>query len=101
MSSDRFRAMLLTRDGRSTQVNMRDLTNEDLPGGEVLVAVSHSTLNYKDGLAVTGAGPVIREKDYPIVPGIDLAGEVIESSSDCNICCNKVSHFCCATYRRK
>ncbi|MEN2738701.1 MDR family oxidoreductase [Microbacterium sp. X-17] len=59
---------------------LRDLTEADLPDGDVTVAVSHSSLNYKDGLAVTGKGKVIRS--YPMVCGIDLAGTVVESSSD-------------------
>jgi acrylyl-CoA reductase (NADPH) len=54
-----------------------ELSDADLPEGDVTVAVSHSSLNYKDGLAVTGAGKVIRS--YPMICGIDLAG-VVESS---------------------
>jgi acrylyl-CoA reductase (NADPH) len=50
-----------------------------LPEGDVKVRVLYSTLNYKDGLAITGKGPVVR--NFPMVPGIDFAGEVIESSS--------------------
>jgi len=46
--------------------------------GDVTVAVSHSTLNYKDGLALTGRAPVVRR--FPMIPGIDLAGTVEESS---------------------
>ena len=49
-----------------------------MPPGEVTVAVEYSSLNYKDGLAVTGAGKIIRQ--FPMVPGIDLAGVVAESS---------------------
>lgn len=58
-----------------------DLFEGPLPDGEVLVAVSHSGLNYKDALAVTGRGKIIRGA-YPFVPGIDLVGEVVESASD-------------------
>ena len=50
-----------------------------LPEGDVLVRVSHSTLNYKDALAITGASPVVRQ--FPLVPGIDFAG-VVETSAD-------------------
>lgn len=56
------------------------LTADDLPPGEVTVRVLYSSVNFKDGLAVTPKGGVVR--DYPIVPGIDLTGEVVESSSD-------------------
>jgi len=55
-----------------------DLTDDDLPEGEVLVDVEYSTVNYKDGLAVTDTAPVLR--NFPMVPGIDLAGTV--SASD-------------------
>ncbi len=54
------------------------LTTDRLPKGEVLVAVRWSSLNFKDGLAVTGTAPVVRS--FPMVPGIDLAGVVVESS---------------------
>jgi len=53
----------------------------DPPDGEVRVAVSHSSLNYKDGLAVTGRGKIVRAP-FPFVPGIDLAGTVTHSASD-------------------
>src|SRR5690349_3030836 len=56
------------------------LTADDLPPGEVTVRVLYSSVNFKDGLAVTPKGGVVR--NYPIVPGIDLTGEVVESSSD-------------------
>jgi len=55
-----------------------DLTDDDLPEGDVLVDVEYSTVNYKDGLAVTDTAPVLR--NFPMVPGIDLAGTV--SASD-------------------
>jgi acrylyl-CoA reductase (NADPH) len=55
------------------------MARESLPDGEVLVKVAYSSLNYKDGLAVTGRGKVIRR--YPLAPGIDLAGTVVESDS--------------------
>ena len=59
---------------------MRTLPDSDLPEGEVTVAVRYSDLNYKDGLALTGASPVVRS--FPMVPGIDLAGVVEQSSDD-------------------
>ncbi len=75
-----LRALLLTKDegGSVTATLHDDLHLRDLPGGEVLVGVEASSLNYKDGLAVAGRPGVIR--DYPMVPGIDLAGTVLESS---------------------
>lgn len=75
-----FPALYLTRaDGGATQAELRTLSLEDLPEGEVLVRVCHSTLNYKDALAITGQSPVVRS--FPMVPGIDFAGTV-ERSAD-------------------
>jgi putative YhdH/YhfP family quinone oxidoreductase len=59
--------------------SLTELTDADLPEGDVTVDVSHSSLNFKDGLAVTGRGPIIRR--FPMVCGIDLAGTVAESQS--------------------
>lgn len=59
--------------------NIRQASVDELPQGEVLVRVAYSSLNYKDGLAITGAGKVIRS--FPLVPGIDFAGTVVESAS--------------------
>jgi acrylyl-CoA reductase (NADPH) len=75
-----FRALYAQRQDGGYAVAFRDLTPADLPEkGEVLVRVACSSLNYKDGLAITAKGKIIRE--FPMVPGIDLAGEVIESRS--------------------
>ena len=76
---DRIRALLLTQhEDRSVRADLRDdLTLSDLPDGNVLVRVEASSLNYKDGLAVAGRPGVVRR--YPMVPGIDLAGTVLES----------------------
>src|SRR2546421_5210376 len=57
----------------------RSVTLDDLAPGEVVIRVSHSDINYKDALAATGAGKILRR--YPLVGGIDLAG-VVETSSD-------------------
>jgi acrylyl-CoA reductase (NADPH) len=75
-----FDALVVDRDAEGrTHAGLRQLTLEDLPEGEVTVAVAYSTLNYKDGLCLgPGAGLVRR---YPHVPGVDLAGTV-EASSD-------------------
>lgn len=75
-----FNALLLTQEGKTTQAQLGQIQDSDLPEGEVLVSVSASSLNYKDGLAITGTGRIIRE--FPMVPGIDFAGTVLESSDD-------------------
>ncbi len=75
-----FRAILLNRneDG-STRAEITRLDDAQLPAeGDVTVAVDYSTINYKDGLAITGKSPVVRK--WPMVPGIDGAGTVVESS---------------------
>ena len=78
--SDRFRAVVLEEaDGKVTAA-VSTVTEEDLPDGDVTVDVSHSTLNYKDGLILNGLGRLVR--DYPHVPGIDFAGTVARSSSE-------------------
>ena len=67
-----FQALVLEQEDRQTLAEVRELSVDDLPEREMLVRVHYSTLNYKDALAVTGKGRVIRK--FPIVPGIDLAG---------------------------
>ena len=79
-TADTFQAIYLTRneDG-TTAAGLTALTDEQLPAaGDVTVRVDFSTINYKDGLAITGKAPVVRS--WPMVPGIDGAGEVIASS---------------------
>ncbi len=75
--SDTFRAIQLSKtdDGQTSAIV--DLTENDLMEGDVTVEVSHSTINYKDGLAMTGAAPVVRT--WPLVPGIDFVGTVTKS----------------------
>ena len=73
-----FNALVLTQVAGKTQAHIQALTTDDLPAGDVLIAVDYSSLNYKDGLSVTGTGKIIR--DFPMVPGIDLAGSVLESN---------------------
>tara|TARA_B100001013_G_scaffold78334_1_gene42073 strand:- start:464 stop:1450 length:987 start_codon:yes stop_codon:yes gene_type:complete len=73
-----FRALRVDRTEDGFQRAVVDLTDDDLPEGDVLVDVEYSTVNYKDGLAVTDTAPVLR--NFPMVPGIDLAGTV--SASD-------------------
>ena len=74
--SNNFQALVLEQEDRQTLAELRELSIDDLPEKEILVRVHYSTLNYKDALAVTGKGRVIRK--FPIIPGIDLAGEVID-----------------------
>ncbi|HEY2071541.1 MAG TPA: MDR family oxidoreductase [Rhizomicrobium sp.] len=74
---DRFKAILLTKDGGVHKAEDVELSHTDLMEGDVTVAVSHSTVNYKDGLALTGRSPVVRR--FPMIPGIDLAGTVAAS----------------------
>lgn len=73
-----FQALLLDRSEAGFQAGVQSVDESRLPEGDVRVAISHSTLNYKDGLAITNSGPVVRS--WPMVAGIDGAGTVLESS---------------------
>ncbi len=73
-----FRAVVVEKGEGGQSVALRDFDEADLMDGDVTVRVSHSTLNYKDGLALTGKAPVVRR--FPMIPGIDLAGTVVASS---------------------
>ena len=75
--SETFRALLLDQQDGKTTARVAELPLSDLPQGDVLVDVAWSTLNYKDALAITGAGKIVRQ--FPFVPGVDLAGTVISS----------------------
>jgi acrylyl-CoA reductase (NADPH) len=79
MSMDTFTALVLEQRDGVTYSEVRQLPTSALPDGDVLVRVAFSDLNYKDGLAITGRGRVVRS--FPMVPGIDLAGTVVESAS--------------------
>ena len=73
-----FRALRLHKtDSPAPDVKIEQLTTGDLSTGNVLISNEFSSLNYKDALAVTGKGKIIR--DFPMVPGIDAAGVVLES----------------------
>ena len=74
-----FKALMLSQQDQQTIAEICPLQESDLPQGEVLVEVAFSSLNYKDGLAITGKGPIVRS--WPMVPGIDLVGRVLESAS--------------------
>ena len=78
--SDTFKALLISRDEDKKQsVDWAEMTDDQLMEGDVTVAVEATTVNYKDGLAITGAAPVVRK--FPLIPGIDFAGTVISSEN--------------------
>lgn len=79
VSTGTFRALIADKAADTYSTDFTSLTTEALPPGDVLIDVAYSSLNYKDGLAVTGRGKVIRS--FPMVCGIDLAGRVLESAS--------------------
>jgi len=74
-----FKAYQITKDEDTTRVELTELSENDLMDGDVTVRVEYSTLNYKDGLALTNSAPVVRR--FPLTPGIDFAGTVIESTN--------------------
>lgn len=74
-----FQALVARQDGDRITAAVETLSPSDLPPGEVTIRVLFSSVNFKDALALTPKGGVVR--DYPIVPGIDLTGEVVESQS--------------------
>ena len=78
--SDTFKAVRIDKDDETQKVNLVELNENDLMEGDVLVDVTHSTLNFKDGLALTGSSPVVRT--FPMIPGIDFSGVVKNSDSD-------------------
>ena len=74
-----FQAVLVEKDESGYRASLQSIDPSRLPEGDVTVQVEYSTLNYKDGLAITGKSPVVRQ--FPLVPGIDFAGTVIQSSN--------------------
>ena len=76
---DNFAALVASKNDDRIDCSVQTLKQSDLPPGEVVVQVAYSSVNFKDALAVTPNGGVVRE--YPIVPGVDLTGEVVESQS--------------------
>ncbi len=73
-----FKAIVIEKADKGQTVGLKDFDEKDLMEGDVTVAVQWSSLNYKDGLAITGRAPVVRR--FPMIPGIDFAG-VVESST--------------------
>ena len=72
-----FKGIVIEKDADGYRASVSELDEGRLPAGDVTVQVEYSTLNYKDGLAITGKGPVVRS--FPMVPGIDFAGVVQQS----------------------
>jgi acrylyl-CoA reductase (NADPH) len=73
-----FRALLVSKTESGQSADFVQWTQDQLMPGDVTIRVSHSSMNYKDGLAVTGKSPIVRH--FPLIPGIDLAGKVTQSS---------------------
>lgn len=77
---DKFRAYRIDEQDGKVVAGFEEISIDDLTPGNVVIKVSHSTINYKDALAATGAGKILRK--YPLVGGIDLAGTVVSSEDD-------------------
>lgn len=74
-----FKGILIEKDDAGYRAELKSIDESVLHEGDVTIRVAYSTLNYKDGLAITGKGPVVRR--FPMIPGIDLVGEVEHSDS--------------------
>ncbi|MEY3006529.1 MAG: hypothetical protein RI942_871, partial [Pseudomonadota bacterium] len=75
-----FSAIVIDKNDEGQSVAIQQLDESQLPEGNVTIDVEYSSINFKDGLAITGSSPVVRK--FPMVPGIDLAGVVSASDSD-------------------
>ena len=75
--TDKFRALRVSKSDQGPKAEFVDLAEADLMEGDVTVAVDYSTVNYKDGLALTGKAPIVR--NWPLIPGIDFSGKVEKS----------------------
>lgn len=76
--ADTYRALVVEKAGEGVNVAIKELPLSELPPGEVTIRVAYSTVNYKDGLALIPNGRILRS--YPMVPGIDLSGTVVDST---------------------
>ena len=74
-----FKAIVIEKNDAGYHANVKDVEDSALPDGDVTIRIDYSTINYKDGLAITGKSPVVRK--FPLHAGIDFAGTV-ESSND-------------------
>ena len=79
MSGKTFNAMMLREEDKKTKVAIEKLSFDSLPDEDTLVRIEYSTINFKDALAVTGKGKIV--KTWPLVPGIDFSGEIVETSN--------------------
>lgn len=79
MPDKRFRAMMLRQEDQKTKVSIEMMGLDALPEEDTLIKIDYSTLNFKDALAVTGKGKIVRT--WPLVPGVDFAGTVVESAN--------------------
>ncbi|PUA18457.1 MDR family oxidoreductase [Glaciimonas sp. PCH181] len=79
MSQNKFQALVLREEDKKTNASIETLALDALPDEDTLIKVDYSTLNYKDALAITGKGKIVRT--WPMVPGVDFAGTVVESSN--------------------
>ena len=73
-----FEAIRIDKDDAGYRAGYVVMDDADLMPGDVDIDVTHSTINYKDGLAITGKGPIIRR--FPMIPGVDFAGRVTRST---------------------
>src|SRR5579871_3995744 len=80
MTGETFQALVVDLVEGQSQASLQQLSTDALPPGDLEIAVEYSSLNYKDGLAVTGQGKILRS--FPLVPGIDLAGVVTKSDTE-------------------
>ena len=85
-----FKGIILNKTDAGTEAKVADINESDMPEGDVTVRIDYSTINYKDGLAITGKAPVVRK--FPMVPGIDCAGVVETSTSSLWKVGDKVLH---------
>ena len=75
-----FKAILIEKDDAGYRAGLKEVDESALPAGDVTVRVAYSTLNYKDALAITGKGPIVRS--FPMAPGIDFVGTVEQSEDE-------------------
>ena len=97
-----FKALKIEKNEEHQEINLVEISEDDLMEGNVVVDVTHSTLNYKDGLAMTGSSPIVR--NFPMIPGIDFSG-VVRSSEDSEfskgdrVVLNGYDHFHCILWK--
>lgn len=72
-----FDAILIDKDDQGYHTRLTQIDGDALPEGDLLIGIEWSTMNYKDALALTGKSPVVRR--FPMVPGIDFAGIVLDA----------------------